>query len=365
MMSEANGISMMDRGTARAPAGLLMLAAMLGLSGCGESPGDAAAKAISVVGSSTVYPFAKQVAEDFVAANEGLATPQVASSGTADGIKAFCAGVGATTPDIVNASRRMTRAEFAECAANGVAEIIEIEVGLDGIVFASATDRGIDIKLTRDNVYRAIANKPFGREQTTKTWADVDAALPATPILVYGPPESSGTREALLDLVVEPGCRQNSAMASFEKSDPERFQRDCHALRSDSAFSSQGEQDDLIVRRVASNPEAIAIVGYSYLAKNPQAVKALALDGVLPSPATIADGSYEASRPLFIYVKKANLPVTPGLDKFLAQWAQSWGADGALAKIGLVPLAADRQARAAAAIQNQTVLSAAALDSAP
>lgn len=363
-MSDKIGISLKDRNAARAPAALLVLAAMLGLPGCGDSPEDAAAKAISVVGSSTVYPFAKQVAEDFVAANEGLAPPQVTSSGTADGIAAFCAGVGATTPDIVNASRRMTRAEFAECAANGVSEIIEVEVGLDGIVFAAATDRGIDIKLSRDNVYRAISNKPFGREQTAKTWADVDATLPATPIVVYGPPESSGTREALLDLVVEPGCRQNSAMAAFEKSDPERFQRDCHTLRSDSGYSSQGEQDDLIVRRVASNPEAIAIVGYSYLAKNAQAVKPLALDGVMPSPATIADGSYEASRPLYIYVKRANLSVTPGLDKFLAQWAQSWGADGALAKIGLVPLPADRQARAVAAIQNQTALTAAALDTA-
>jgi len=258
----------------------------------------------------------------------------------------------------------MTRAEFADCAAHGVNEIIEVEIGLDGIVFASATDRGIDIKLTRDNVYRAISNKPFGREQTAKTWADVDPALPATPIVVYGPPESSGTREALLNLVVEPGCRQNSAMASFEKSDPERFQRGCHALRSDAGYSSQGEQDDLIVRRVASNPEAIAIVGYSYLLKNTQSIKPLALDGVLPTPATIADGSYETSRPLYIYVKKANLSVTPGLDKFLAQWAQSWGADGALAKLGLVPLPADRQARAAAAIKDQTVLTVAALEAA-
>lgn len=359
-MSEANGNWMMGRGAAS----VLALAAVLGLSGCGENPQDAAAKAISVVGSSTVYPFAKQIAEDFAAANKDTAAPKITSTGTGDGITAFCAGVGATTPDIVNASRRMTRAEFAECATNGVSEIIEIEVGLDGIVFASATDRGIDIKLTRDNVYRAISQKPFGREQTSKTWADVDPSLPATPIVVYGPPESSGTREALLNLVVQPGCRQNSAMASFEKSDPERFARDCHALRTDSSYSSQGEQDDLIVRRVASNPEAIAIVGYSYLAKNANAVKPLALDGVLPSPATIADGSYEASRPLYIYVKKANLPVTPGLDKFLAQWAKSWGDNGPLAKIGLVPLPADRQAKAAAAIQNQTVLNAAALDGA-
>lgn len=359
-MSEANGNSLIGRGAAA----VLGLTAMLGLSGCGDSPEDAAAKAISVVGSSTVYPFAKQIAEDFVAANKDTAAPKITSTGTADGITAFCAGVGATTPDIVNASRRMTRAEFAECATNGVSEIIEIEVGLDGIVFASATDRGIDIKLTRDNVYRAISQKPFGREQTAKTWADVDPSLPATPIVVYGPPESSGTREALLNLVVQPGCRQNSAMASFEKSDPERFARDCHALRTDSSYSSQGEQDDLIVRRVASNPEAIAIVGYSYLAKNAKAVKPLALDGVLPSPATIADGSYEASRPLYIYVKKANLPVTPGLDKFLAQWVKSWGDNGPLAKIGLVPLPADRQAKAAAAIQNQTVLTVAALEAA-
>jgi phosphate transport system substrate-binding protein len=361
-MSVVRVVSKNLRAAGQGSAGLLAVAAMLAVSGCGDSAQEAAANAVTVVGSSTVYPFARKVAEDFVAANEGMGVPRIESSGSADGIAAFCAGVGPDTPDIVNASRRMTREEFDGCVAKGVKDIIEIEIGLDGIVFASATDRGIDIPLTRGNVYRAIAQSPYGQGQSAQMWSDVDPSLPAKPIVVYGPPSSSGTREALLNLVVQPGCRENGAMAALEKSDPEAFKRDCHALRSDNAYSSQGEQDDLVVRRVASNPEAIAIVGFSYLQSNANLVKPLALDGVLPTRETIADGSYEASRPLYIYVKKANFAVTPGLDKFLAQWVKSWGDNGPLAKIGLVPLPADRQARSSAAIQNQTVLTADDLD---
>jgi phosphate transport system substrate-binding protein len=334
------------------------VAALLGVAACGESPEAAAAKAITVVGSSTVYPFAKKVAEDFVAANPDIGVPRIESTGSTDGIAAFCAGMGTSTPDIVNSSRRMTRAEFDRCASSGVDQIIEFEIGLDGIVFASAANRGIDIKLTRSNVYRALAEMPYGKPQTAQTWADVDPSLPALPITVYGPPASSGTRDALLNLVLQPACRENGAMAALEQSDPEQFKRNCHALRSDRAFSNQGEQDDLVARRVGGNPEAIGVLGFSYLASNSTILKPLPLDGVLPTRETITDGSYKATRPLYVYVKKANLANTPGLAQLLDQWSRSWGDNGPLAKLGLVTLPADRQAKSAAAIKNATTLTA-------
>lgn len=361
-MSDVSLLSRLGRGPGRGSASVLALALLFTTTGCGDSAADAAANAITVVGSSTVFPFATKVAKDFVAANEGMGAPRIESSGSTSGITTFCAGQGPDTPDIVNSSRRMTPAEFDSCAANGVDGIIEIEIGLDGIVFASAANGGLDIALTRANVYRAIAAMPFGQSQVAETWADVDPALPAKPIVVYGPPSSSGTRDALLDLVVQPGCRQNPAMAALENSDKEAFQRFCHALRSDSSFSSQGEQDDLIVRKVAVSPEAIGVLGFSYLGTNSEILKPLPLDGVLPTRETIVDGSYPASRPLFIYVKKAHFGVTPGLEQYLAQWAKSWGDNGPLAEIGLVPSHADRAAKSVAAIQNQTVLTAADLE---
>ncbi len=347
----------------RGSASVLALALLVTTTGCDDGAEEAAANAITAVGSSTVYPFANKVADDFLAANKGMGAPRIESIGTSSGITAFCAGQGPATPDIANSSRRMTIAEFNSCTTNGVDGIIEIEIGLDGIVFASAANGGLDIPLTRVTVYRAIAAMPYGQPQTAENWADVDPALPAKPIVVYGPPASSGTRDALLDLVAQPGCRQNGAMAALETSDAESFKRFCHALRSDSGFSSQGEQDDLIVRKVAVSPEAIGVLGFSYLGTNSDILKPLALDGVLPTRETITDGTYPASRPLYLYVKKAHLGVTPGLEQFLAQWAKSWGENGPLTKIGLVPSHPDQMAKAAAAIQNKTVLTAADFES--
>lgn len=334
----------------------MLLAGTAVLAGCGGEPADAGADAVTIIGSSTIYPFAQQVADDLRAANTGMAAPLIESTGSGKGIDTFCTGQGPETADIVNSSRRMTVEEFNRCTSNGVDRIIEIEIGRDGIAFASSVDEGIDLKLTRGTVYRAIAAMPFGKEQTAANWSDVDGSLPAEPIIVYGPPGTSGTRESLLDLVLEPGCKTNGAMAALETSDEAAYQRNCHALRSDSAYIDQGEQDDLIVRKVASNPRAVGVFGFSYLQSNNAKVKPLTLDGVLPSAETIADGSYPASRPLYLYVKKAHLGVTPGLEQYLAQWAKSLSADGPLAKIGLVPATAEQQAKSAAAISAKTAL---------
>lgn len=339
----------------------LMLGASIALlAACGgeETSGP---EAISVIGSSTVYPFAVKVGEDYVAANESAAMPVIESIGSGDGIETFCTGTGPETADIVNASRRMTVNEFNRCVTNGVSEIIEIKVGRDGIVFVSSLDDGLELNLTPEIVYRALAAMPFGTEQSAATWADVDGSLPAEPILVYGPPASSGTRDALLDVVMKPACNANAAMAALEEGDPQAYERNCHALRSDESYISQGEEDDVIVRKVANNPRALGIFGYSYLEENSDSIRGLPLNGVLPTAETIADGTYPGSRGLYIYVKKAHLGVTPGLEDYLAQWARSWSAGGPLAKIGLVPMVAEQMTASAAAIENQTALTAEAL----
>ncbi len=326
------------------------------LAACGGGEEDAGADAISIVGSSTVFPFAEKVAEDFVAANEGMAAPVIESTGSTEGIETFCAGQGPETPDIVNASRRMTVTEFNGCVNNGVTEIVEIKVGRDGIAFASSAEDGIELDLSPAIVYRALAANPFGEEQTAANWSDVDGSLPNEPIIVYGPPSTSGTRDALLDLILMPTCKSNPAMASLELTDPQEFERDCNALRSDSAYIDQGEQDELIVRKVANNPRAVGVFGYSYLEENTDTVKALTVGGIQPSAETIADGSYPASRPLYVYIKKAHVGVTPGIQEYLNQWAQSWSADGPLTAIGLVPATDEVQAASAEAVGNLTVM---------
>jgi phosphate transport system substrate-binding protein len=334
---------------------LVGAAACLALAGCGGEV-EQAPEPISIVGSSTVYPFAQKVAEDLVAANEGVVAPTIESTGSTEGIEEFCKGQGPATADIVNASRRMTLAEFNRCQNAGVEEIVEIRLGRDGIVFASAKEKGIDLALTPGIVYRALSANPFGEEQTATSWADVEGSLPAEPILVYGPSGTSGTRDALLDVIMKPVCTANPAMAALEGSDETAFERNCHALRSDAAYVEQGEKDDLIVGKIANNPRAVGIFGFSYLEQNADSIKGLPLGGVMPTAETIADGSYAGSRPLFMYVKKAHIGVTPGLEKYLDQWAKSWGEGSALTAIGLVPATAEQQAASAEAVRNRTVL---------
>ncbi len=326
------------------------------LAACGGAEEDAGADAISIVGSSTVYPFAQKVADDYVAGNEGAAAPAIESIGTTEGIESFCSGQGPETPDIVNASRRMTATEFNGCANNGVTELIEIKVGRDGIAFASSVDDGIELELTPSIVYRALAANPLGEEQSAANWSDVDGSLPNEPIIVYGPPQTSGTRDALLDIIMTPACKRNASMAALEESDSIAFEQNCHALRGDSAYLDQGEQDDVIVRKIANNPRAVGVFGYSYLEENADSVKGLPMGGVLPTAETIADGSYPGSRPLYIYVKKAHIGVTPGIQEYLNQWAQSWGADGPLAAIGLVPATDEVQSASAQAVAELTVM---------
>ena len=325
------------------------------LAACGGGATEGTRDSVRAVGSSTVYPFAKLVAEDFVRSNSDFASPIIESTGTGGGIELFCQGVGASTPDIANASRRMKASEYEKCKANGVTDVTEIQVGLDGIAFASK-QAGIDMNLTPEIVYRAIAANPYGKPQTAKTWRDVDPSLPAKPILVYGPPSTSGTRDALKELVLLVGCDANPEMKALKESDKDKHEQVCTEVRSDGAYVDQGEQDNLIVQKIESNADAIGVFGYSYLEENLDQIHGLKMNGVEPTYENIASFQYPGARPLFIYVKNAHLDAIRGLREFVGEWAKSWGKDGPLAKIGLVASPADVAARSQAAATQFTPL---------
>ncbi len=338
----------------------LILLSTAALAACGGTASEGTRDSIRAVGSSTVYPFAKLVAENFTRSNSGFSSPIIESTGTGGGMELFCQGVGANTPDIANASRRMKASEYEKCSKNGVTEITEIQVGLDGIAFASKKG-GIDMNLTPEIVYRALAAKPYGKPQTAKTWHDVDPSLPAKPILVYGPPSTSGTRDAMKELVLTAGCDANAEMKALKDSDKDKHEQVCTEVRTDGAYVDQGEQDNLIVQKIEGNADAIGVFGYSYLEENMDQIQGLKMNGVDPTYDNIASFKYPGARPLFIYVKNAHLDAIRGLREFVGEWPKMWAKDGPLAKIGLVASPADVAAKSKAAAAGFTPLSASEL----
>ncbi|PWL25070.1 MAG: phosphate ABC transporter substrate-binding protein [Altererythrobacter sp. XM-24bin4] len=335
----------------------LLAISSLALAACGEGAGGGTRDSIRAVGSSTVFPFAKQVAENFSRANPEFNSPLIESTGTGGGMNLFCAGVGASTPDMVNASRRMKMSEFETCQENGVTEIVELQVGLDGIAFASAQG-GLMMNLSPKIVYEALAANPYGGEQTNETWSDVDPSLPNEPIFVYGPPSTSGTRDALKELVLEVGCKTNEDMKALKESDEDRYDQVCTEVRADGKYVDQGEQDNLIVQKIESNPRSIGVFGFSYLEENADKVQGLPMNGVDPTYANISNFSYPGARPLFVYVKAAHRSAIRGLDEYLQEWVSSWGPDGALTKIGLVPSPEAERAKNELAAKNYVTITA-------
>ncbi|MFM5908902.1 MAG: substrate-binding domain-containing protein [Novosphingobium sp.] len=303
------------------------------LSACGGGSSGASRDAAWAVGSSTVYPFAAAVAEE--TAKGGVKAPKVEQNGTGAGIKLFCAGVGAQHPDIANASRQIKKSEYEDCVKNGVKNIAEIQVGLDGIAFAEAKE-GPGMKLTPEDVYKALAKNPYGKPNTAKNWNDVNPALPAMPILVYGPPSTSGTRDALAELILTKGCDADAAMKALKEKDKDAHKKTCTEVREDGAYVDSGEADNLIVQKIAANPKAIGIFGFSFLEENMDKLKGITMGGVEPTYAAISDFSYPGARPLYIYVKLDHLNAVPGLKEFVAAWAKSWGPDGLLKSKGMV-----------------------------
>lgn len=325
-----------------------------------ESVAAGARNEIRVVGSSTVYPFATAVAERFVNKTAGAASPVVESTGTGAGIKLFCAGVGAQHPDVATASRRIKASEYADCAKNGVSAMVEIQVGIDGIAFVE-TKNGPGIGLTTVDIYKAVAATPYGKPNTAKTWKDVNPKLPDFPILVYGPPSTSGTRDAFAELILEKGCDADPAMKTLKDTDKDKHKAVCTKVRTDGAYVEAGEQDNLIVQKVAANPQALGILGYSFLEENTDKLIGVTIDGVAPTYDTIASYAYPGARPLYIYVKSAHLKAIKNLPEYVREWSQAWSPNGYLKRRGMVVAPDDVRAANAKIAQDMTALDAAGL----
>jgi phosphate transport system substrate-binding protein len=302
---------------------------------------------VTIVGSSTVYPFTTTAAEQFGKASK-FKTPKVESTGTGGGFKLFCSGVGTQYPDLANASRAIKPSEVESCAKAGVKDIIEIRIGYDGLSIATAK-AGPTLALTRRDLYLALAKqvpdpkKPGALVPNPyRSWNEVNPKLPAARIEVLGPPPTSGTRDAFVELVMQPGCTTIDSMKALKTADPARFQQVCDAIREDGVYVEAGENDNLIAQKLQANPRAVGIFGYSFLEENAGQLKGASIEGVAPSFETIASGQYPVSRPLFVYAKQAHLNVIPGFSAFLAELVsqRSMGEEGYLAEKGLVPLPA-------------------------
>ena len=297
---------------------------------------------IRIVGSSTVFPFTSMVIERF-AQTTNYPAPIIESTGTGGGMRFFCAGIGEEHPDLTGASRPMRASEFETCVTNGVTEVTEIQIGYDGIVLANA--RGAEhMDITKEQLFAALAAEvevdgeivanPYTR------WNEIDSSLPNVEIEVLGPPPTSGTRDAFVELVMEEGCETYEAIAALEDADEDRFEAVCATMREDGAFIEAGENDNLIVQRLQANPAAFGIFGFSFLEENRDAISGNSIGGIEPEFDSIASGDYGVSRSLFVYVKNAHVDVIPGMREFIAEYTSdgSWSPEGYLAGIGLIPL---------------------------
>lgn len=318
---------------------------------------------ISIVGSSTVYPFAIIVAETFGKESD-FKTPKIESTGSGGGMKLFCSGVGTNTPDITNSSRRIKQSEFELCQKNGVTEITEVLVGYDGIAVANAT-AAPQFKLTVKDIYLALAKdipNPDGTNSFVAnpytTWNEVNSSLPNVKIEVLGPPKTSGTRDAFAELALEGGCKQFDWVKALAKSDKNSYKSACHDVREDGAYIEAGENDNLIVQKLQSNPDALGIFGYSFLEENSSKVKGATIDGNQPTFESIASGDYAISRPLYFYVKNAHVGKIPGLKQYIELFTSedAFGEEGYLIDRGLIPLNDGKRNEVMDAVKNLTPL---------
>lgn len=296
---------------------------------------------IKIVGSSTVYPFSSAVAEE-LGATTNYKTPVVESTGSGGGMKLFCAGNGDDTPDITNASRRMKEKEYKKCQKNGVKYITEAVIGYDGIAIAQSKSASA-LDITRKEMLLAVAGLVPNKDESGLVenpyhfWNEINPKLPHRAIRIYGPPASSGTRDAFEDMILKHNTKH---WAVYNNAGHKKY----HEIRQDGVYVPSGENDNLIVQKLESDTEALAILGYSYLAENADKIAAASIEGVKPAPATVQDGSYKLSRSLYFYIKHANLKREQG--KAMKAYAKMFmeermiGDDGQLAEIGLMPLPA-------------------------
>ncbi len=296
---------------------------------------------INIVGSSTVYPFATVVAERF-GRNSDFPTPKLESTGSGGGLQLFCEGIGTQHPDITNASRRMKSSEFEKCQSNGVEDITEVRIGADGIVIANSVDADkADFSLKQ--VYLALAKEvpnPDGSEELVANpymkWSDIDSSLPDKKISVMGPPPTSGTRDAFVEIAMQGGCKQFDFIKNMEKSDMKSV---CHSMREDGPFIEAGENDNLIVQRLAKDSDTYGIFGYSFLMENSSQIQAATVNGVEPTPEAISSEDYPVARSLFFYIKNAHVGVVPGIQEYVSEFTSesAWGDNGYLVDVGLIP----------------------------
>ncbi|MFT6659150.1 PstS family phosphate ABC transporter substrate-binding protein [Maritalea sp.] len=298
--------------------------------------GAQAREQISIVGSSTVFPFATAVAERF-GQTTNFPTPVVESTGSGGGLKLFCEGVGEGTPDITNASRRIKNKEIDKCVANGVTPV-EVKVGFDGIVLSNSK-AGPSLSVTRRQIFMALAKNVVIDGAVVAnpytSWSEIDPSLPVEAIEVLGPPPTSGTRDAFVELVMEEACQDG-------------IQEDaCSQIREDGAFIDAGENDNLIVQKLEANPAAFGIFGFSFLDQNADKIKGAIVDGVEPTFDAIADGDYPVSRSLYFYVKKEHVGVIAGIMEYVAEFTNdnAWGDEGYLTEKGLIPLPEEDRAK--------------------
>jgi phosphate transport system substrate-binding protein len=318
---------------------------------------------IYIVGSSTVYPFATVVAERFGRGTE-FKTPKVESTGSGGGLKLFCDGVGVDFPDITNASRAIKMSEVEACAANGITEIVEVKIGYDGIVIANALE-STAVNLTRADIFMALAKEIPGKNDGElianphTTWSEVNPSLPSVKIEVLGPPPTSGTRDAFVELAMEGGCKTVPWINDLKSTDGDSYKAICHTIREDGAFVEAGENDNLIVQKLEANPNAFGIFGFSFLDQNAEKVKGAQVDGVEPTFDAIADGEYPVSRPLYFYAKNAHVDVIPGLRGFLREFSseRAWGEEGYLSDRGLIPMPDAERRQVAANVRDLVPLS--------
>ncbi len=300
---------------------------------------------IRIVGSSTVFPFSTAVAEQF-GQTSGFATPVVESTGSGGGLKLFCAGVGEEHPDMTNASRAIKDSERELCASNGVKDVTEVKVGFDGIVLANSK-AGEAVNVTIPQIFQALAAEVEVDGEIVAnpytSWQEIDPALPDAAIEVLGPPPTSGTRDAFVELVMEAGCEEFPAIAALEESDEDRFEAICATMREDGRFVEAGENDNLIVQKLEANPAAFGIFGFSFLDQNLDKMQGSFVDGVEPTFENIAAGDYPVSRSLFFYVKNAHVGVIPGMEEYVTEFTSegAFGDDGYLTDKGLIPLPED------------------------
>jgi len=305
---------------------------------------------IKIVGSSTVYPFSSSVAEEFGATSK-YPTPVVESTGSGGGMKLFCAGSGMNTPDITNASRRIKAKELKLCIKNGVKDITEVMIGYDGIAFAqSKSNKAFNIskKHLALAVAKEVPNKSGKLIKNPYTnWSQIDKSLPNKDIIIYGPPKSSGTRDAFEDMVLKSTFKNMKEYTSLYKKDKNKYKayKKYSQIRQDGVYVPSGENDNLIVSKLNKNKKAFGIFGYSFLLENDDQIEAVKVNGVFPTPKNISSGKYPISRSMFFYIKNSHKKKVSTIDKYVKIFMSEYmiGPDGILSEIGLISLPKDKR----------------------